>query len=162
LTWKEVKKMSTRSNLIIEDGHDRVQLYRHGDGYPDGEAGVLATLELAIPYAWPLPRFEAHDFAAAIIRAWKTEGGGNIYIDGSPKGWELIHGDTEWVYVIKPKKQAGTNQGVEDTHTGEPLVEVYDWHRYWLDKADPDKIKPVPVVRVTLSEARKAGLAWKR
>jgi len=109
-----------------------------------------------------LPRFEAADFAAAIIRAWKTEGGGNIYIDGSPKGWELIHGDTEWVYVIKPKKPGRVIQGFIDTDTGEPLVEVYDWHKYWLDKADPDKIKPVPVVRVTLSEARKAGVAWKR
>jgi hypothetical protein len=110
----------------------------------------------------PLPRFEADDFAAAIIRAWKTEGAGNIYIDGSPKGWELIHGDTEWVYVIKPKKPGRVVQGFIDTHTGEPLVEVYDWHKYWFDKADPHKIKPVPVVRATLPEARKAGLAWRR
>jgi hypothetical protein len=76
--------MSTRCNLIVEDSYDRIQLYRHWDGYPDGEGGVLAALEQAIPYAWPFPRFEASDFAAAIVRAWKTEGGGNIYIDGSP------------------------------------------------------------------------------
>ena len=155
--------MSTRSNLIIEDGHDRIQLYRHCDGYPDGAGGVLADLELALPYAWPIPRFEASDFAAAIVRAWKTEGGGNIYIDGSPKGWELIHGDTEWVYVVKPrKKPARIKQGFRDIHTGEPLVEVYDWHKYWFDKTDPDKITPKPVARVKLSKAREAGLAWKR
>ena len=153
--------MSTRCNLIVEDSYDRIQLYRHWDGYPGRAGGVLATLEQAIPYAWPLPRFEASDFAAAIVRAWKTEGGGNVYVDGSPKAWELIHGDTEWVYVIKPKKQARTKQGVEDTDAGEPLVEVYDWHKYWFDKADPHKIKPKPVLRVVLSEAGKAGLKWK-
>jgi hypothetical protein len=76
--------MSTRCNLIVEDSYDRIQLYRHCGGYPDGAGGVLAALEQAIPFAWPLPRFEASDFAAAIVRAWKTEGGGNIYIDGSP------------------------------------------------------------------------------
>jgi hypothetical protein len=153
--------MATRCNLIVEDSYDRIQLYRHWDGYPGRAGGVLATLEQAIPYAWPLPRFEASDFAAAIVRAWKTEGGGNVYVDGSPKAWELIHGDTEWVYVIKPKKQARAKQGVEDTDAGEPLVEVYDWHKYWLDKADPHKIEPKPVLRVVLSEARQAGLEWK-
>jgi hypothetical protein len=44
---------------------------------------------------------------------------------------------------------------------GEPLVEVYDWHRFWLDKYDPYKLKPIPVVRLKLSEARRTGLAWK-
>ena len=94
--------MSTRCNLIIEDAFDRIQLYRHGDGYPNGSCGVLATLEQALPYAWPIPRFEANDFAAATIRAWKNKGGGYVYIDGSPRGWEMIHEDVEWVYVIRP------------------------------------------------------------
>ena len=155
--------MSTRSNLIIDDGYDRIQLYRHWDGYPDGSGGVLATLELALPYAWPLPRFEASDFAAAIVRAWKTSGGGNINIDGSPKGWELIHGDTEWVYLVKlAKKSVRTKPVLRETRTGEPLVEVYDWHKFWFDKTDPDKVKPKPLVRVRLSKAREAALAWKR
>ena len=87
--------MSTRCNVIIQDDRSRIQLYRHSDGYPDTWSGVLATLEEAIPYAWPNPRFEAADFAAALVRAWKSKGGGNIYIDGSPKGWEMIHGDAE-------------------------------------------------------------------
>jgi len=153
--------MSTRSNLVIEDSNERIQLYRHCDGYPDNRGGVLATLERAIPYAWPFPRFEASDFAAAIVRAWKNEGGGNIYIDGSPKAWELIHSDTEWVYIIKPKKLTRTRQAFERSFTGEPLVEVYDWHKYWFDKADPHKVKPEPALRVAFSEARKAGLEWK-
>ena len=154
--------MSTRSNLIIEDGYTRIQLYRHWDGYPDGKGGVLTTLGLAIPYAWPFPRFEASDFAAAIVRAWKPKGGGNIYVDGSPKAWELIHGDVEWVYVIKPRWLAKVKHGLIDTRASEPLVKVYDWHKYCFDKADPHKVKPKPICRASLSEARKAGLAWKR
>lgn len=106
--------MSTRCNIIVDDGFDRIQLYRHSDGYPDTEYGVVATLPEALRFAWKLPRFESSDFAAAIIRAWKQEGGGGIYIDGSPAAWELIHGDTEWVYVIEM---------VND----ELVVKVYHW-----------------------------------
>jgi hypothetical protein len=50
--------MSTRCNLIVEDSYDRIQVYRHWDGYPGRAGGVLAALEQAIPYAWPFPRFE--------------------------------------------------------------------------------------------------------
>lgn len=145
--------MSTRSNVIVQDNYgDRIQLYRHSDGYPDGQHGVLATLAEATEYAWPLPRFEASDFAAAIVRAWK-DGGGKIYIDGSPESWELIHGDTEWVYAIK---QAGGPQ------SRQVVVEVYDWHRYWLEKGDPDKDVPVPVQTMALDKATEVGLNWEQ
>jgi len=38
--------MSTRCHIIIEDPRygDRTILYRHSDGYPEGEHGVLASL----------------------------------------------------------------------------------------------------------------------
>ncbi|MCI0558945.1 MAG: hypothetical protein MN733_10650 [Nitrososphaera sp.] len=151
--------MSTRCNIIVEDRYDRVQLYRHWDGYPDRKSGILATLEPALPFAWPLPRFEASDFAAAIVRAWKESGGGNIYIDGSPKGWELVHKDTEWVYLIRPGQ---SKRNDPDFYSGEPLVAVYDWHGYWFDKNDPYKTPPKPCLKVEISKARKAGLSWDR
>ena len=150
--------MGTRSNLIITDDHNRLQLYRHWDGYPDSETGVLADLENAFPYAWPLPRFEADDFTAAIIRAWKGKGGGNIYIDGSPKGWEKIHGDVEWVYVIQPRAESKKNG--PSIFTGEPEVAIYDWHHFWFDKADPEKNRPKPLSKVNLSQVKEAGLGW--
>ncbi len=149
--------MSTRSNIIVEDDYRRIQLYRHYDGYPDTEWGVLATLEDAMPYAWPLPRFEATEFAAALVRAWKQENGGGIYIDGSPQEWELVHGDIEWVYVIKPHKETKPNHDSIHFPKGEPIVDIYRWV--------PEQIKcnrgePKPILQVELSKAKKVGLEW--
>lgn len=101
--------MSTRSNIIVVDEWNAIQLYRHSDGYPDG---VIPDLKRALPIAWELPRMEADDFSAAIVAAWKDNGGGNIYIDGSADPNNLVnptllHGDIEYLYIIKPDKEAG-------------------------------------------------------
>src|SRR6266446_9860173 len=45
-----------------------VTVYRHHDGYPSGAAQAI---EAALPYAWPLPRFEPDEFAAAFVRGNK-------------------------------------------------------------------------------------------
>ena len=88
--------MSTRCTIQIFDPDDMYYIYRHCDGYPHGRHGVPATLAEALPYAWPFPRFEASDFAAAIIRAWKKEGGGNVYFT---QGHDC-HADTEYQYNV--------------------------------------------------------------
>ena len=100
--------MSTRSNIIVKDKHDDkgVQLYRHSDGYPDGKHGVIANLPRALQFAWELPRMEADDFSAAIIRAWKDHGG-NIYIDGTADLPESLHGDIEYYYIIEADNNVG-------------------------------------------------------
>lgn len=92
--------MSTRSTLTVrdqQDGQDAYSIYRHCDGYPDTEHGVFATLRQALTYAWPLPRFEARDFGAAIIAAWKQQGGTIYMTDGRDGHW-----DTEYHYEIWP------------------------------------------------------------
>lgn len=112
--------MSTRSNIIVRDKFDCICIYRHSDGYPDGEHGVIATLNKALDYAWDLPRFEASDFSAAIVAAWKQPSksfdgkniyrGGNIYIDGNcPKSnpFKKVHPDCEFVYIIDPPLKDG-------------------------------------------------------
>lgn len=76
--------MATRCNIIVKDKESKIQLYRHWDGYPEA---VVPELEQALQFAWPLPRFDARDFSAAIVRAWKQEGG-NIYIDGKYTGYD--------------------------------------------------------------------------
>ena len=63
--------MSTRCVVSVIDDSDSFHIYRHRDGYPATEHGVLATLPQALSYAWPLPRFEASDFGAAVFAAWK-------------------------------------------------------------------------------------------
>jgi hypothetical protein len=45
-----------------------VTVYKHSDGYPSGAAKAI---EAALPFAWPLPRFEADEFAAAFVRGNK-------------------------------------------------------------------------------------------
>jgi hypothetical protein len=72
--------MSTRCNLIVEDSYDRTQLYRHWDGYPGRAGDVLAALEQAIPYAWPLPRFEE----AQMGRISGSRGGSNRTLAAAP------------------------------------------------------------------------------
>lgn len=95
--------MSTRCNVVVQDGNQSICIYRHCDGYPDGAHGVVNTLRKAFKFAWPLPRFEASDFSAAIVAAWKDKTGGNIYIDGHTpldKPDALAHGDIEYLYII--------------------------------------------------------------
>lgn len=102
--------MSTRCNLIIKDEMDKIQLYRHSDGYPGGPHGVIAGLPEALKFAWELPRMEASDFSAAIVRAWKNNEyiqGGNIYIDGTANGAKTLHGNIEYLYTIEPDKKVG-------------------------------------------------------
>ena len=84
----------------------------------------------------------------------------NIYIDGAPKGWELIHGDVEWVYLIKPQKVKKKDKW-QPFFSGEPIVEVYDWHGYWFNKANPEQEKPLPVKRMKLLQAKEVGRKWK-
>jgi hypothetical protein len=45
-----------------------VTVYKHRDGYPSGAAQAI---EAALPHAWPLPRFEPDEFAAAFVRGNK-------------------------------------------------------------------------------------------
>jgi len=91
--------MSTRANIVVEDQYNSIQLYRHDDGYPKGEHGVIAGLTAALEFTWPLPRMEASDMAAAIVRANK-EHGGCISIDGTGDGIKTLHGDIEYLYHI--------------------------------------------------------------
>lgn len=107
--------MSTRCNVVIRDGYGRaMQLYRHADGYPES---VIPDLKDVLPFAWDLPRFEADDFSAAIVRAWKQHGG-QIYIDGTYVQGETVHGDIAYLYVIDPPKLTGRCKN-------SPMVKIY-------------------------------------
>ena len=90
--------MSTNCHIIVADKGEKIGflIFRHFDGYP---GAVVPELEDALEYAWPLPQFEADDFAAAIVAAWKPKGGGDIRLAGTI---ELKDKKTleSYVYVI--------------------------------------------------------------
>lgn len=85
--------MSTRCVITVIDNDERYAVYRHSDGDP---SSVLPDLEGALPLAWALPRFEACEFAAAVVAAFK-EGGGGIYLSTGADH----HGDLEYHYEIR-------------------------------------------------------------
>ena len=88
--------MSTRALIIVKDDFEEYGIYRHSDGYPYSKHGVIYSLQEAFVYAWPLPRFEAADFAAAIIAGWKDEGGGGVYLSET----DTVDVDVDYIYTI--------------------------------------------------------------
>ncbi len=62
--------MSTRALYTFTDETSSWNVYKHHNGYPTGAASVInAALKW---FAWPLPRFEADEFAAAFCAAGKA------------------------------------------------------------------------------------------
>lgn len=132
--------MSTRCTITVRDergGRDAYSLYRHCDGYPDTQHGVIATLSKALPLAWPMPRFEADDFAAAIVAAWK-DSCGNIRLTAGRDA----HGDTEYHYEVFPARGAVMVQVYERAS----LAVMQDSDAEWARMGAPRIVK-APIVR---------------
>jgi hypothetical protein len=89
--------MSTRGIYTFEDATDMVHVYKHWDNYPTGAAEFI---EKALALAWPLPRFEPTEFAAAFVAANKTGEGGIRLLpcDAKPHNFAA---DAAFHYVIK-------------------------------------------------------------
>lgn len=67
--------MSTRAcyRFWSQDGWPGVvTVYKHQDGDPTGAAKAIGA---ALDFAWPLPRYECEEFAAAFVAAnkWSAE-----------------------------------------------------------------------------------------
>lgn len=91
--------MSTRAVITFRDEDESFSVYQHFDGDP---ATVAANVDLAKEYAWPLPRFEACDFAAAYIRATKKSGGNIYFSNGAESHDDLLH-----AYVVSLNVETG-------------------------------------------------------
>ena len=99
--------MGTRSNP------GRFNVYKRYDGYP---SGALAVLKETLNYAWPLPRYEADEFAASFVAAAKNRGAefepGGVFFEHRGGGVRLMPAgdpakvatkhcsDIEWRYEI--------------------------------------------------------------
>ena len=84
--------MGTRAVYTFIDADDRHSVYKHWDGYPRGACRFIAN---ALPLAWPLPRFEADEFAASFVAANKQQPG-HIRLPSGPDA----HGDLAYTYEI--------------------------------------------------------------
>ena len=86
--------MSTRATFTFADQIDEVTVYKHHDGYPYGAAvSLMATVQSG--RAWPQPRWEASEFAAAFVAANKDKPGGIRILSA----WDSA-ADIEWHYRI--------------------------------------------------------------
>lgn len=97
--------MSTRATITVADEHESFDLYQHHDGYPDGPHGLVRHIDMARRLAWDLPRFEAADFAAAIIAALKDRGG-STYLTKDAEA----HDDRSFHYRIAPLQEETTTR----------------------------------------------------
>lgn len=61
--------MSTRAVYTFKDGNEAYHVYKHAEGYPTEACKALLR---ALRFAWPLPRFEPDEFAAAFVAANKV------------------------------------------------------------------------------------------
>lgn len=99
--------MSTRACYTFKDNHETHHVYKHHDGYP---SGAEQWIRAAIPFAWPLPRFEASEFGAAFIAANKRINerypkfsGGGCYLMASGSIETVAPNDIEYRYEVEMK-----------------------------------------------------------
>lgn len=91
--------MSTRAVYTFTDFDTGAEyhVYKHHDGYPEGEHGGIATIEKALKHAWPLPRYEADEFGAAFVAANKDCPGGVRLLISDRKAFPC---DIAYHYVV--------------------------------------------------------------
>jgi hypothetical protein len=120
--------MSTRTNIVIKDKHDKLFFYRHSDGYPEG---TLPTLNIFMDWltngkirnnlsqaaGWlivlgameynTIPEFKTSEATRY------SKGTGEPETFKSPEDWKCgayepttgIHGDIEYLYIIDLDKK---------------------------------------------------------
>ena len=91
--------MSTRALYGFKDRIVTFWVFVHHDGYPEGAASKFKhTLESG--KVWPLPRFEANEFAAGFVTANKLAEG-DVRLSHGP----TTHGDIEYVYIVRQEEK---------------------------------------------------------
>lgn len=71
--------MGTRAVITVKDAENTFHIYKHWDGNPEN---ILELLERARKLAWPAPRFEADEFAAAVVATLKDQPGDVRLVQG--------------------------------------------------------------------------------
>ena len=94
--------MGTRAIYQFQDNDgDECFVYKHYDNYPQG---AVHFIEEAKSMAWPFPRYEADEFAAAFVAANKNKAGGEVrLVSHHLKGADEILESHHWCdyhYII--------------------------------------------------------------
>ena len=93
--------MATRATITVADEADSFDIYQHHDGYPEGPFGLVRHITMARRLAWDIPRFEAADFAAAVVAVLKDRGGSTYLTEDAE-----AHSDRSYHYLIEPIREA--------------------------------------------------------
>jgi len=113
--------MSTRGMYSFTTGNETHHVYRHSDNYPTGAARAIAA---ALPFAWPLPRFEPDEFGCAFIAGNKGHSG-NLRLMESGDWRSVAPHDLEYRYEIScPHPDYLSNAGKAQAPT---LLRVRAW-----------------------------------
>lgn len=115
--------MGTRAVIRFEDDAERFHVYSHYDGDAEGVADMLV---MALPFAWPQPRFEADDFSTAFIAGNKPLNGGAIYMSNGVDS----HDDLEYWYRVT--QSARNNQMIIEAY--QVVYENVTGHSYGSKK----------------------------
>jgi hypothetical protein len=118
--------MSTRAVYTFKGFGETYHVYKHHDGYPTGAAEFLSK---AVEAAWPAPRYEPDEFAAAFVAANRTSPGGVRLTASRMQAKDVEYGYT--VYPLDNKTRAKFPQ----LKAGALLVEVVSTN-YWDGKRD--------------------------
>jgi len=121
--------MSTRAcyRFIDPETAEVVTVYKHSDGYPEG---AVCWITKAVDFAWPLPRFEADEFAAAFIAANKSS--------ARTKRWEhLERAERE----TDPERKAALLKVVEEWGPGGRYAGMTGGDLRVVNKPDLDAFK---------------------
>jgi hypothetical protein len=93
--------MSTRAVYTFKGFGETYHVYKHHDGYPSGAARWLGN---ALGNAWPLPRYEPDEFAAAFVAANKSGPGGVRLMTSRMEARDVEYGYT--VFPLEAKAQS--------------------------------------------------------
>lgn len=122
--------MSTRTNIVIKWGRERIVLYHHHDGYPEG---VGADLKLMVQKNYLNSKYQSMLPFYVANRLVKNNYGMN---DGEYEVTSNLHGDVEYIYEIDCKKKTVTCYGCDEGDAwGKP---VKNYRKDWMICPIPD------------------------
>lgn len=111
--------MSTRANIVLQDGFDKLYFYRHSDGYPDG---ALPTIHKFLDYIKEGKirnnLGQAAGWLIVLGREEMKESDGKFPVpdESNPYRWKVgtiepttqIHGDVRYTYTVDVQRATVT------------------------------------------------------